>query len=48
MRLIAPSLRSALGSDWRDEVFGEEGVAPVRLFFRAGAGRNRNRVKWWK
>jgi len=34
--LIAPSLRSARRSDWRDLVFGEESVAPVRLFFRAG------------
>ena len=33
---IAPSLRSARRSDWRDLVFGEESVAPVRLFFRAG------------
>jgi hypothetical protein len=33
---IAPSLRSARRSDWRNDVFGEENVAPVRLFFRAG------------
>ena len=33
---VAPSLRSARRSDWRDAVFGEESVAPVRLFFRAG------------